>query len=486
MTQTVRTRYAPSPTGYMHIGNLRTALYAYLVARKAKGQFLLRIEDTDQARYVQGAVEVIYESLRITGLNWDEGPDKGGSVGPYIQSERKDIYRKHAEDLIAKNKAYRCFCTKEVLDEIRKSAEDEESSPIAAYDGRCSRLSHAEVESQLAAGLPFVIRQKIIREGSTSFHDVVYGDITINNEQLDDQVLLKADGMPTYNFANVVDDHLMGITHVMRGSEYISSTPKYIQLYQAFEWEQPISIHLPLILGSNGKKLSKRDGAAALSDFLNQGYLPEAILNYIALLGWSPGDDSEFFTLDTLIERFDVARIHKSPAIFDELKLKHLNSLHIKAKSPEQFHELALQHYSRQIQDRFDTRKLSALIQSRVERLTDIPGMIQFLLEMPFPYDKALYEHKKMKTTPETSLPVLKDMRQILKETSLWNHESLHQLMMDYAIQKGIKNGQVMWPLRVAITGLPVTPGGAVEAAELLGKEETLLRLDRSISLLGN
>jgi len=468
----------------MHIGNLRTALYAFLVARQAHGQFILRIEDTDQARYVEDAVQVIYDSLRISSLNWDEGPDCGGPVGPYVQSERKEIYLTHAEKLISEHKAYRCFCTKEALDEIRKTAEDEETSPIAAYDGRCSRLSTPEIETKLAAEIPFVIRQKILREGSTSFHDIVYGDITIQNEQLDDQVLLKADGMPTYNFANVVDDHLMGITHVMRGSEYISSTPKYIQLYQAFGWTPPLSIHLPLILGSNGKKLSKREGAAALSDFLEQGYLPEAILNYIALLGWSPGDDSEFFTLTTLIERFDIARINKSPAIFDEVKLKHLNSLHIKAKSPAQFHELALHYYPEAILTDFDTQKISALIQTRVEKLIDIPGMIQFLLEMPFPYEKDLYEHKKMKTTAEASLPVLKEIRQKLAESVTWTHESLYQLMVDFAVQKGLKNGQVMWPVRVALTGLPMTPGGAVEAAELLGQKETLARIDRSISLL--
>jgi glutamyl-tRNA synthetase len=322
MTQTVRTRYAPSPTGYMHIGNLRTALYAFLVARKHGGQFILRIEDTDQARLVADATDVIYESLRVTGLTWDEGPDRGGPVGPYIQSERKSVYRKYAEELLASGHAYRCFCSKETLDEIRKGAEDEESAPIATYDGRCSRLPAAEIEANLQAGKSFVIRQKIRRPGTTSFQDVVFGEITINNDQLDDQVLLKADGLPTYNFANVVDDHLMGITHVMRGSEYISSTPKYVQLYESFGWKQPVSIHLPLILGSNGKKLSKREGAAALSDFLDKGYLPEAILNYIALLGWSPGDDTEFFTLANLIERFDVERINKSPAIFDETKLK--------------------------------------------------------------------------------------------------------------------------------------------------------------------
>jgi glutamyl-tRNA synthetase len=329
-----------------------------------------------------------------------------------------------------------------------------------------------------------VIRQRIQRPGVTTYHDVVFGEISINNDQLDDQVLVKTDGLPTYNFANVVDDHLMGISHVMRGSEYISSTPKYVQLYKSFGWEQPVSIHLPLILGSNGKKLSKREGAASLADFLDKGYLPQAVLNYIALLGWSPGDDTEFFTMDQLTQRFDVARINKAPAMFDELKLKHLNGLHIKALPAEKFHELALPHYSDAIRGRFDTKKISVLIQSRVDRLTDIPQMIAFLAEMPFPYDKALFEHKKMKTTPETSKQVLSDIRPKIAALEPWSHDSLHQFMLDYATQNGLKNGQVMWPLRVAITGVASTPGGAVEAADLLGRQETLARLDRSISLL--
>jgi glutamyl-tRNA synthetase len=482
----VRTRYAPSPTGYMHIGNLRTALYAFLVARKEGGKFLLRIEDTDQARFVEDAVKVIYESLRVTHLNWDEGPDVGGPVGPYVQSERKEIYQKYAKELLATEHAYRCFCTKETLEEIRHAHDgDEDAPPIATYDGRCSRLPKEEVDANLKSEKPFVVRQKIKKEGATTFHDVVFGDITINNDQLDDQVLMKADGLPTYNFANVVDDHLMEITHVMRGTEYISSTPKYVLLYQAFGWKQPISIHLPLILGSNGKKLSKREGAAALSDFLDRGYLPEAILNYIALLGWSPGDDTEFFTLETLVQRFDVERINKSPAIFDEVKLKHLNGLHIKAMAPEKFHDLASKYYPKEISSRFDTKKVSTLVQSRVDRLNDIPEMLSFLIAMPFPYDKSLYEHKKMKTTPDTSKPVLEEMRAKLAALPTWTHDSLHQLMMDFAVAKGLKNGQVMWPVRVALTGLPTSPGGAVEAADLLGREETLLRMDRSISLLG-
>jgi glutamyl-tRNA synthetase len=469
----------------MHIGNLRTALYAYLVAKQANGQFLLRIEDTDQARFVADAVDVIYKSLRVTGLLWDEGPDKGGPVGPYVQSERKELYRKYGEELLNRDKAYRCFCTKEELDQMRKaSEEDEEGSPIAAYDGRCGRLSQSDIDAKLASGIPFVIRQRIVHTGSTTFHDVVYGDITINNEQLDDQVLIKSDGMPTYNFANVVDDHLMGITHVMRGTEYISSTPKYVQLYQSFGWEMPVSIHLPLILGSNGKKLSKREGAASLEDFLEKGYLPEAILNYIALLGWSPGDDTEFFTLNDLVQRFDIQRIGKSAAIFDETKLKHLNTLHVRALTPEKFHELATPYYPAAVRERFDTKKISALIQSRVERMTDVPQLCAFLMEMPFPYDKAIFEHKKMKTTPEASLPVLEDIRGKLAALEPWTHQSLHDFLLGYATEKGLKNGQVLWPVRVAITGLPSTPGGAVEAADLLGKQETLARLDRSISLL--
>jgi glutamyl-tRNA synthetase len=415
-----------------------------------------------------------------------------------VQSERKSLYPKYAEELLARDQAYRCFCTKEELDQMREVARkaadsspdagSEGAAPIVSYDGRCGRLPKVEIEAKLKAGLPYVVRQRIPRPGVTTYKDVVFGEISINNDQLDDQILMKSDGFPTYNFANVVDDHLMGITHVMRGSEYISSTPKYVQLYKSFGWEQPVSIHLPLILGSNGKKLSKREGAASLEEFLDKGYLPEAILNYIALLGWSPGDDTEFFRLADLVARFDVARINKSPAIFDEVKLKHLNSLHIKALAPDAFHALALSHYPESIRGRFDDAalvKISALVQSRLERLTDIPGLVAFLAEMPDPYDKALYEHKKMKTTPETSRPVLVEIRARLAGLPSWDHQSLHQLMMDYATQGNLKTGQVMWPVRVAITGTASTPGGAVEAAELLGRDETLARLDRSIALLG-
>ncbi|HAR42998.1 MAG TPA: glutamate--tRNA ligase, partial [Bdellovibrionales bacterium] len=478
-------RFAPSPTGYMHIGNLRTALYAFLQARHDHGQFLLRIEDTDQARLVEGAVDIIYDSLKVTQLLWDEGPDKGGNVGPYVQSERKPLYAKYSEELLRKGHAYRCFCTKEALDEIRKHAQEEEGVPIAAYDGRCSRLSEKEVDAKLKSGAPFVIRQKIKHDGSTTFHDLVYGDITIPNDQLDDQVLIKADGMPTYNFANVVDDHLMNISHVMRGCEYMSSAPKYMQLYAAFGWEPPLTIHLPHILGSDGKKLSKRTGSVALSDFLSQGFLPEAVLNYIALLGWSPGDNAEFFTLAQLIERFDIKRINKSAAIFDEVKLQYINGLHIKAKSPAEFHELARAYYPQEISSKFKTEKLSALSQTRVEKLGDIRQMWDFLLKFPFPYDKALFEHKKMKTSPETSLPVLGQVVPMLESLTEWTGPALHDAMIKFAVEKGLKNGQVMWPIRVALTGLPSTPGGAVEIADLLGRAETLSRIKQSIEMLG-
>lgn len=480
---TVRTRFAPSPTGSMHIGNLRTALYAFLVARHAKGQFILRIEDTDQARYVEGAVEVIYSSLRQTGLTWDEGPDCGGPVGPYVQSERKALYGKYADELVAKGHAYRCFCTTEELEEIRRQAEAS-ASPIAAYDGRCGRLTPAQVESKLAAKLPFTIRQRIDRTGATSFQDLVYGEITISSDQLDDQVLMKQDGMPTYNFANVVDDHLMGITHVMRGVEYLPSTPKYMQLYAAFGWTAPVNIHLPHILGPSGKKLSKRDGAAALSDFIQKGYLPEAILNYVALLGWNPGDDTEFFTLAQLVERFDIARIHKASATFDEPKLRHLNSLHLKALTPEQFHAVAVEWMPAEVRKRFDTHRIASLIHPRVEALADIPEMLGFLLQMPFPYERALYEHKKMKTTVEGSLPILEELRGKLVALDPWNETSIHQLLNDFTVAKGVKAGVVFWPLRVALTGLASTPGGATEVAALLGRDETLARLEKSISLL--
>lgn len=477
----VRTRFAPSPTGYMHIGNLRTALYAYLYARKNDGVFILRIEDTDQARLVGDSVRVIYESLRVTGLEHDEGPDKGGPVGPYVQSERKPIYREYAEKLLASGHAYRCFCEKT---EKQEEPDEESEAPILGYDGRCSRLSEAEVQANLAKGLPYVIRQRIDREGSTTFKDFVYGDITVDHKQLDDQILLKRDGFPTYNFANVVDDHLMGITHVMRGCEYISSTPKYLLLYRAFGWEAPEHIHLPHILGPSGKKLSKREGSVALGDFLNRGYLPEAILNYIALLGWNPGTEQEFFTKADLVAKFDIARIGKAPAMFDETKLTWLNAQHVKALPPERAHELFLKFYPEAVTKKLDARKLSGYIQGKVEKLGDLPQMTAFLTAMDEKYPTELFVHAKNKTTLEGSKAALADLQGVLCGLAAWDAASILAAVKGYAESKGAKLGPVMWPLRIALSGQAVTPVGAPEIAELLGRDESLRRISLAVSRL--
>jgi len=465
----------------MHIGNLRTALYAYLHARKNKGKFILRIEDTDQARLVEDSVRVIYESLAVTGLEHDEGPDKGGPVGPYVQSERLPIYRQYADKLLAEGHAYRCFCEKQ---EKLEEPGEESDAPILGYDGRCGRLSADEVKANLAKGMPFVIRQKIDREGRTTFKDFVYGDIEVDHKQLDDQILLKRDGYPTYNFANVVDDHLMEITHVMRGCEYISSTPKYILLYKAFGWEIPEHIHLPHILGQDGKKLSKREGSAALSDLLNKGFLPEAIINYIALLGWNPGTEQEFFTKADLIEKFDIARIGKAPAMFDEVKLSWLNGQHIKALKPEQAHELFVKSYPEKILKGFDVKKLTGLIQGKVEKLSDIPAMVSFLAELDEKYSTELFINKKNKTTLEGSRAVLTDLHAILSGLAYWEYAAILPAVSAYAEAKASKIGPIMWPLRIAISGQAVTPTGAVEIAELLGKSETLRRIALAIGRL--
>jgi glutamyl-tRNA synthetase len=478
----VRTRFAPSPTGYMHIGNLRTALYAYLHARKNNGKFILRIEDTDQARLVEDSVKVIYDSLAITGLEHDEGPDKGGPVGPYVQSQRLPLYKQYAEQLLKEGHAYRCFCDKQ--EKTEEPGEEAHEGPILGYDGRCGRLPEAEVQANLAKGLPFVIRQKIDHEGKTSFKDFVYGDIEVDHKQLDDQILLKRDGFPTYNFANVVDDHLMGITHVMRGCEYISSTPKYILLYKAFGWEIPEHIHLPHILGESGKKLSKREGSVALSDFLNKGYLPEAILNYIALLGWNPGTEQEFFTKADLIEKFDIARIGKAPAMFDMVKLAWLNAQHVKALPPEKAHELFLKFYPEKITAGFDVKKLSGIIQGKVEKMADIPAMTAFLAELDEKYATELFVHAKNKTTLESSKAVLADLQGLLSALASWDHDALMAAVKGYAEAKGAKLGPVMWPMRIALSGLAVTPTGAIEIAELLGKEESLRRIALAIKRL--
>jgi len=474
----------------MHIGNLRTALYAWLHARRNGGRFILRIEDTDQARLVEGSVRVIYESLRVTGLDHDEGPDKGGPVGPYVQSERRHIYREYAEKLLASGHAYRCFCDKTEKQEEPPQSEDkpreggeEQSAPILGYDGRCSRLSGAEIKANLDKGLPFVVRQRIDKEGSTSFRDFIYGDITVDNKQLDDQILLKRDGFPTYNFANVVDDHLMGITHVMRGCEYLSSTPKYVLLYKAFGWEYPEHIHLPHILGPSGKKLSKREGSVALSDFLDKGYLPEAMLNYIALLGWNPGTEQEYFTVPDLVKTFDVARIGKAPATFDEVKLAWLNGQHIKALPAERAHELFARFYPPELSG-VDLKKLSAHIQGKVEKPCDIPQMVGFLAELEESYSTELFVNKKNKTTPESCLAALGDLRALLSGLPAWDYQAILAALTAYAGEKGLKTGAVMWPLRIALSGRAVTPTGAVEIAELLGREETLRRLDLGLARL--
>ena len=471
----VRTRFAPSPTGYMHIGNLRTALYAYLHARKNKGKFILRIEDTDQARLVADSVKVIYDSLAVTGLEHDEGPDKGGPVGPYVQSQRLPIYRQYAERLLAEGRAYRCFCEKQ---EKQEEPGEEQDGPILGYDGRCARLSDAEVKENLSKGIPFVIRQKIEKEGSTTFNDFVYGPITVDHKQLDDQILLKRDGYPTYNFANVVDDHLMGITHVMRGCEYISSTPKYILLYKAFGWEIPEHIHLPHILGPSGKKLSKREGSVALSDFLNKGYLPEAILNYIALLGWNPGTEQEFFTKAELIEKFNIARIGKAPAMFDETKLLWLNAQHIKALPRVMAHNEFLRFYPESIRcnDKL-AQGVTGYFQSKVEKLSDLPQMTAFLTAFDGNYSTELFINKKNKTTLEGSRAVLSDLQTILAGLASWDYAAIYGAVNSYAVEKFSKIGPIMWPLRIALSGLAVTPTGAIEIAELLGKDETLRRI---------
>ncbi len=487
----IRTRFAPSPTGYMHIGNLRTALYAWLHARKNGGKFILRIEDTDQARLVEDSVRVIYESLRVTGLDHDEGPDKGGPVGPYVQSERRPVYREYADKLLASGHAYRCFCDKTEKQEEPAQGEDkpqeggeEGGAPILGYDGRCSRLSEAEVRANLDKGLPFVVRQRIEKEGTTSFKDFIYGDITVDNKQLDDQILLKRDGFPTYNFANVVDDHLMGITHVMRGCEYLSSTPKYILLYKAFGWDYPEHIHLPHILGPSGKKLSKREGSVALSDFLNRGYLPEAVLNYIALLGWNPGTEQEYFTMPDLVKTFDVARIGKAPATFDEVKLAWLNGQHIKALPAEKAHELFAGFYPAGLES-VDLKRLSAHIQGKVEKPCDIPQMVSFLAKLDEGYSPELFVNKKNKTTREGCLATLADLKPLLSGLPTWDYQAILDSLTAYAGGKGLKIGAVMWPLRIALSGQTVTPTGAVEIAELLGREEAVRRLDLGMGKLG-
>ncbi len=478
----IRTRFAPSPTGYMHIGNLRTALYEYLIAKSQGGKFILRIEDTDQERLVEGAVDVIYNTMRMTGLHHDEGPDIGGAYGPYVQSERMGMYMGYAKELVEKGQAYYCFCTKERLESLKES--NAEGAAFAKYDRHCLGLSEEEVQAKLDAGEPFVIRQKMPNEGTTTFSDVVYGDITVDNAELDDQILMKADGFPTYNFANVVDDHLMKITHVVRGSEYLSSTPKYNLLYQAFGWEPPVYVHLPAVMRDAHHKLSKRHGDKSFEDLVNEGYVVEAIMNYIALLGWSPSDNTEIFTLKELEQKFDMAGLSKSPSIFDIKKLTWMNSEYLKAMDFEKYYQLAEPKLKEALGDtNLDLKKIAELLQKRLETLNDIPAMVQFFKELPV-YSTELYTHKKMKTNDEIALSSLEAVLPVLENLNDWNTDSIHDTLMALVPTLGIKNGQLLWPVRTALSGEPTSPGGAMELADILGKEESIRRIKAGIALL--
>ncbi len=486
MLQRIRTRYAPSPTGRMHVGNLRTALYAYLIAKHEDGDFLLRIEDTDQERQVEGAVEIINRTLEKTGLLWDEGPDKDGGVGPYVQSERvtAGIYMDYAKKLIEKGEAYYCFCTKERLESLRQTLTvDGETKEITIYDKHCLHLPKEEIEANLAAGKPFVVRQNTPNEGTTTFTDVLYGDITVPNAELDDMILLKSDGFPTYNFANVVDDHLMGISHVVRGNEYLSSAPKYTRLYHAFGWEEPVYVHCPLITDEHKKKLSKRSGHSSYEDLVEQGFVDEAIVNYVALLGWSPEDNEEIFSLEELVKKFDYHKINKSPAVFDMTKLRWLNSEYIKRLSDEKYYERALPEVRKVISKPLDLKKIADLMKTRIEVFPDIAEPIRFFEELP-EYGVDLYTHKKMKTDTAVSLEILRDLLPRLERQEDYSLEGLKEYLSAYITETGRKTGQVLWPLRIAVSGLANTPGGAYEIMEILGKEESLARIRQGIAKL--
>ncbi len=486
MLQRIRTRYAPSPTGRMHVGNLRTALYAYLIAKHENGDFLLRIEDTDQERQVEGAVEIINRTLEKTGLIWDEGPDKDGGVGPYVQSERvaAGIYMEYAKKLIERGEAYYCFCDKERLESLKQTLTvDGETKEITVYDKHCLHLPKEEIEANLAAGKPFVIRQNIPNEGTTTFTDVLYGDITVQNAELDDMILIKSDGFPTYNFANVVDDHLMRISHVVRGNEYLSSAPKYTRLYHAFGWEEPEYVHCPLITDEHKKKLSKRSGHSSYEDLVEQGFVDEAIVNYVALLGWSPEDNNEIFSLPELVEKFDYRKINKSPAVFDMTKLRWLNGEYIRRMDAEKYYERALPEVAKVITRPMDLKKIADLMKSRIEVFPDIAEPIRFFEELP-EYGAELYTHKKMKTDAALSLEILKDLLPKLEAWEDYSLEGLRTMLSAYIEASGRKTGQILWPLRIAVSGLASTPGGAYEIMEILGKEESLRRIRTGIGKL--
>ncbi|MDE7044125.1 MAG: glutamate--tRNA ligase [Acetatifactor sp.] len=471
----------------MHVGNLRSALYEFLIARHAGGDFMLRIEDTDQERFVEGATEIIYRTLEKAGLDHDEGPDKDGGYGPYVQSERikTGIYMKYARKLIEKGEAYYCFCDKERLASLK--TEVVEGKEISMYDKHCLSLSKEEIDANLAAGKSFVIRQNIPNEGSTTFHDELYGDITVENAELDDMILIKSDGFPTYNFANVVDDHTMDITHVVRGNEYLSSSPKYQRLYDAFGWQSPAYVHLPLVTDENHKKLAKRseNGSYIFEEMVEQGLLPEAIVNYIALLGWSPEDNQEIFSMEELIKKFDYLRISKSPAVFDSVKLRWMNGEYIKAMDFDRFYEMAEPYLKEALKKDLDLKKIAGMVKTRIEVFPDIADHVDFFEALP-EYDVAMYTHKKMKTDRASSLEVLKEVLPILEEQSDYSNDGLYQRLLQYVEAKGCKNGYVMWPIRTAVSGKQMTPAGATEIMEVLGREESLARIRKGIEKLEN
>ena len=478
----VRTRFAPSPTGRMHVGNLRTALYAYLIAKHEDGSFMLRIEDTDQERFVEGALDIIYRTLAKTGLVHDEGPDKDGGYGPYVQSERnaQGIYLKYAKQLIEQGDAYYCFCTKERLESLKSSVGEKE---IAMYDKHCLYLSKEEIEEKLANGEPYVIRFNMPTEGTTTFQDDIYGAITVPNNELDDLILIKSDGYPTYNFANVVDDHLMGITHVVRGNEYLSSSPKYNRIYEAFGWEIPTYVHCPLITNEEHKKLSKRSGHSSYEDLVEQGFLTEAIVNYVALLGWCPEDNREIFSLEELVKVFDYHHMSKSPAVFDIQKLRWMNGEYMKAMDDDKFYEMALPYLKQVITKDLDLRKIAGMVKTRIEVLPDIVDLVDFFEAVP-EYDVAMYTHKKMKTNPEISLEVLEKILPVLEETEDYSNDAMYELLCGFAKENGYKNGQILWPIRTALSGKQMTPAGATEILEVLGKEESIRRIKAAIEKL--
>ena len=482
----IRTRYAPSPTGRMHVGNLRTALYAYLIAKHEGGDFILRIEDTDQERFVEGALDIIYRTMEKTGLLHDEGPDKDGGFGPYVQSERQasGLYLDYAKQLVEQGDAYYCFCDKERLESLKTSVSDD-GTDIVVYDKHCLGLSKEEVEKNLAEGKPWVIRLNVPNEGETTFHDEIYGNITVPNNELDDMILIKSDGFPTYNFANVIDDHLMGITHVVRGNEYLSSAPKYNRLYEAFGWEIPVYVHCPLITDENHKKLSKRCGHASYEDLIDQGFVSEAVVNYVALLGWCPSDNREIFSLEELVEAFDYRHMSKSPAVFDTVKLKWMNGEYLKAMDMDKFYEMAEPYIKKVITKDMDLKKIAAMVKTRIEIFPDIAEHIDFFEALP-EYDVEMFCHKKMKSTKETSLEILKEVLPILEVQEDYSNDALYAALSAYVAEKGVKTGLVMWPIRTAVSGKQMTPAGATEIMEVLGKEESLARIRKGIEKLSN